>query len=61
MAEHADPEVAEQPPHKKRSPLKLLLLALNVVLFLAGVGSLAWTKFGPKPVSVHRRPGARPS
>jgi flagellar protein FliL len=49
MAEHADPEVEEQPPQKKRSLLKLLLLGLNVLLFLAGVGSLAWTKFGPKP------------
>src|SRR5262249_24858075 len=41
----------EQPRHAKRSLLKLLLLALNVVLFLAGVGSLAWTKFGPKPAA----------
>ena len=49
MAENAAPEVQEQPP--KRSLLKLLLLALNVLLFLAGVGSLAWTKFGPKPVA----------
>ena len=51
MAEKAAPEVQEQPPQSKRSLLKLLLLALNVVLFLAGVGSLAWTKFGPKPVA----------
>jgi flagellar protein FliL len=51
MAEHATPEVEEQPRRKKRSLLKLLLLALNVLLFLAGVGSLAWTKFGPKPVA----------
>lgn len=51
MAEHAAPEVPEPPPRHKRSLLKLLLLALNVVLFLAGVGSLAWTKFGPKPVA----------
>ena len=50
MAENATPEVQE-PPRNKRSRLKLLLLALNVVLFLAGVGSLAWTKFGPKPVA----------
>jgi flagellar protein FliL len=49
MAENAAPEVEEQPRGKKRSRLKLLLLALNVLLFLAGVGSLAWTKFGPKP------------
>ena len=49
MAENAAPKVQEQPPRNKRSLLKLLLLALNVVLFLAGVGSLAWTKFGPKP------------
>ena len=51
MAEHAAPEAEEQQGRKKRSLLKLLLLALNVVLFLAGVGSLAWTKFGPKPVA----------
>jgi flagellar protein FliL len=51
MAEHAASEVQEPPPRHKRSLLKLLLLALNVVLFLAGVGSLAWTKFGPKPVA----------
>jgi len=51
MAEHAAPEVQEPPPRPKRSLLKLLLLALNVVLFLAGVGSLALTKFGPKPVA----------
>ena len=50
MAENAAPEVQEPPPRHKRSLLKLLLLALNVLLFLAGVGSLAWTKFGPKPV-----------
>ena len=50
MAEHAASEVQEPPPRNQRSLLKLLLLALNVVLFLAGVGSLAWTKFGPKPV-----------
>ena len=50
MAENAAPEVQEQPP-RKRSLLKLLLLALNVLLFLTGVGSLAWTKFGPKPVA----------
>ena len=51
MAENAAPEAEEQQRRKKRSLLKLLLLALNVVLFLAGVGSLAWTKFGPKPVA----------
>lgn len=51
MAENAAPEVEEQPRRNKRSLLKLLLLALNVVLFLAGVGSLAWAKFGPKPVA----------
>jgi flagellar basal body-associated protein FliL len=51
MAEHAAPEVQEQPQRPKRSLLKHLLLALNVLLFLAGVGSLAWTKFGPKPVA----------
>jgi flagellar FliL protein len=51
MAEHAASEVQEPPPRNQRSLLKLLLLALNVVLFLAGVGSLAWTKFGPKPVA----------
>ena len=51
MAENTAPEVEEQPQRKKRSLLKLLLLALNVLLFLAGVGSLAWTKFGPKPVA----------
>ena len=51
MAEHAATEVQEQPSRNKRSLLKLLLLALNVVLFLAGVGSLAWTQFGPKPVA----------
>jgi flagellar protein FliL len=50
MAENAAPEVQEQPP-RKRSLLKLLILALNVLLFLTGVGSLAWTKFGPKPVA----------
>jgi flagellar FliL protein len=49
MAEHTATAVQEQPSRHKRSLLKLLLLALNVVLFLAGVGSLAWTKFGPKP------------
>src|SRR6266705_2264401 len=49
MAEHAVAE-AEGPQTKKpRSLLKLLLLGLNVLLFLAGVGSLAWTKFAPKP------------
>jgi flagellar protein FliL len=51
MADNAAPEAEEQQRRKKRSLLKLLLLALNVVLFLAGVGSLAWTKFGPKPVA----------
>lgn len=51
MAENAASEVQELRPRNKRSRLKLLLLALNVVLFLAGVGSLAWTKFGPKPVA----------
>jgi len=51
MADNAAPEVEEPPRRKKRSLLKLLLLALNVVVFLAGVGSLAWTKFGPKPVA----------
>ena len=51
MAEHAATAVQEQPSRNKRSLLKLLLLALNVVLFLAGVGSLAWTKFGPKPMA----------
>jgi flagellar protein FliL len=51
MAEHAASEVQESPPRNQRSLLKLLLLALNVVLFLVGVGSLAWTKFGPKPVA----------
>jgi flagellar FliL protein len=51
MAENTAPEVEEQPQRKKRSLLKLLLLALNIVLFFAGVGSLAWTKFGPKPVA----------
>lgn len=49
MAEHADAEAAAQGPPKKRSLLKLVLLGLNVVLFLIGVGSLAWAKFGPKP------------
>ena len=51
MAENAAAEVEKQPLQHKRSLLKLLLLALNVVLFLVGVGSLAWTKFGPKPVA----------
>jgi flagellar protein FliL len=51
MAENAAPGVEEQPRRTKRSLLKLLLLALNVLLFLAGTGSLAWTKFGPKPVA----------
>jgi flagellar protein FliL len=51
MAENAAPEAEEQQRRTKRSLLKLLLLALNVVLFLAGVGSLAWTNFGPKPVA----------
>jgi flagellar FliL protein len=51
MADNAAPGVEEQPRRKKRSLLKLLLLALNVLLFLAGAGSLAWTKFGPKPVA----------
>ena len=51
MAEHGAPEVQEQPQRKTRSLLRLLLLALNVLLFLAGVGSLAWTKFAPKPVA----------
>jgi flagellar FliL protein len=51
MAENAAPEAEEQQRRTKRSLLKLLLLALNVVLFLAGVGSLAWAKFGPKPVA----------
>jgi flagellar FliL protein len=50
MAENAAPGVEEQSQRKKRSLLKLLLLALNVLLFLAGAGSLAWTTFGPKPV-----------
>src|SRR6266571_1465243 len=49
MAEHAVAEVEEPQTKKSRSLLKLLLLGLNVLLFLAGVGSLAWTKFGPKP------------
>ena len=48
MAEHATLAAEVQQPTKKRSLLKLLLLWLNVLLFLAGVGSLAWTKFGPK-------------
>jgi flagellar protein FliL len=51
MAENAAPGMEEQPRCKKRSLLKLLLLALNVLLFLAGAGSLAWTIFGPKPVA----------
>jgi flagellar FliL protein len=51
MAENAAPGVEEHPRRKKRSLLKLLLLALNVLLFLAGVGSLVWTKFGPKSVA----------
>ena len=51
MAENAAPEAEEQQRRTKRSLLKLLLLALNVGLFLTGVGSLAWTKFGPKPVA----------
>ena len=51
MAENAATEVQEHPPRHKRSLLKLLLLALNVLLFLAGVGSLAWTRFGPKPLA----------
>jgi flagellar basal body-associated protein FliL len=45
MAENAAPGMEEQPRRKKRSLLKLLLLALNVLLFLAGTGSLAWTIF----------------
>jgi flagellar protein FliL len=49
MAEHAVAEVEGPQTKKPRSLLKLLLLGLNVLLFLAGVGSLAWTKFGPKP------------
>ena len=49
MAEHAVAEVEEPQKKKPRSLLKLLLLGLNVLLFLAGAGSLAWTKFGPKP------------
>jgi len=49
MAEHAVAEAEEPQTKKSRSLLKLLLLGLNVLLFLAGVGSLAWTKFGPKP------------
>jgi flagellar FliL protein len=49
MAEHAVSGVEEQQAKKPRSLLKLVLLGLNVLLFLAGVGSLAWTKFGPKP------------
>ena len=51
MAEHAALEAEEQPLKKKRSLLKLLIVALNVLLFLAGVGSLAWTKFGPQPIA----------
>jgi flagellar FliL protein len=49
MAENAAPGVEEQPRRTKRSLLKLLLLALNVLLFLAGTGSLVWSKFGPQP------------
>jgi flagellar FliL protein len=49
MAEHAIGEVEEPQTKKPRSLLKLLLLGLNVLLFLVGAGSLAWTKFGPKP------------
>lgn len=49
MAERGASEAVGQAPPKKRSLLKLLLLALNVLLFVAGAGSLAWTKFGPKP------------
>jgi flagellar FliL protein len=49
MAEHAVAEVEEPQTKKPRSLLKLLLLGLNVLLFLVGVGSLAWTKFGSKP------------
>src|SRR6266436_2153305 len=49
MAEHAVAEAEEPQTKKSRSLLKLLLLGLNVLLFLVGVGSLAWTKFGPKP------------
>src|SRR4029453_2236210 len=51
MAENVAPDVQEPTPRHKRSLLKLLLLALNVLLFLAGVGSLAWTRFGPKPLA----------
>src|SRR2546430_1618321 len=49
MAEHAVAEAEEPQTKKPRSLLKLLLLGLNVLLFLVGVGSLAWTKFGSKP------------
>jgi flagellar FliL protein len=49
MAEHAVAEAEEPQTKKPRSLLKPLLLGLNVLLFLVGVGSLAWTKFGPKP------------
>jgi len=49
MAEHAAQAAEEQQLKKKRPLLKLLIVALNVVLFLAGIGALAWTKFGPKP------------
>jgi flagellar FliL protein len=49
MAEHAASEAAEQQPPKKRSLVKLLFLALNVLVFLTGVGALAWSKFGPQP------------
>jgi len=65
MAEHAASEAAEQRPAKKRSLLKLLILALNVGLFVAGAGSLAWGKFGPKPQAAaaqeHNPDAAQPS
>ena len=49
MAEHGASEGAEAQTKSRRSFVKLILLGFNILLFLAGVGSLAWSKLAPKP------------
>ncbi|MGE3540104.1 MAG: flagellar basal body-associated FliL family protein [Candidatus Tectimicrobiota bacterium] len=49
MAEHGAAEATDAQPKPKRSLMKMALLGLNVVLFLVGIGSLAWSKLAPKP------------
>lgn len=60
MAEHSAAAAEEAQPKPKRSLVKLALLVLNVLLFLAGAGSLAWSKFGAKPPVAAAEQSAEP-